>query len=53
MLLYLDGCLFAYYTAAIGMSFALARCYDLTTWGIFSRAMAWPVTIYEAKSGLL
>lgn len=54
MLFALDVLIAVYYTAAIGMSFALNRYHpELSSLNLLSRSMAWPVTVYEVKSDLI
>lgn len=41
-----------WYIVAFAMSAALTKCHpEISGWGNVSRSMAWPVTIYEIKTG--
>ena len=52
VVLYIFIC--AYYSASFGMSAALTRHYpELDGWGNVSRALGWPVTLYEINADLI
>lgn len=52
--MFLDCIMAAWMTAALGMSLALTKHYpDMGGWDNISRAVAWPVTLWEVNQGLL